>query len=327
MREIEHGENVLAGGGAMVQVKTDHVTAVAVQKPRDLRRSIAALELEAELSGDTFFYAWGVGQNRIEGPSVKLALAAMRAYGNCAVQALPLQETPTAFIFNNVFIDVENGITLSRQFRQAKDWTVHGKLDEARKMDIRFQIGQSKNIRNLILNSVPAVLIDRAMEAAKSGVRSSIEKYIAQQDAKKAGSGLPAAREHIISSLMKSGGVSLERILSKLGIAKPEAIMIDELILLRADNEAIKSGEANPLELFPNPVPPTTGTLKDKMKAATPTGATPAGEGSEGSKPGKNPKPSGKGKNGAGLVEGEIPNEETGEPEREPGEDDLTAGI
>jgi hypothetical protein len=55
--------------------------------------------------------------------------------------------------------------------------------------------------------------------------------------------------------------------------------------------------------------------------------ATPAGDGLEGSKPGKNSKPTGKGKNGAGLVEGEIPNEETGGPEREPGDDDLTSGL
>lgn len=339
MREYEHGENVLAAGGAMVQSKTSHITAVAVQRPRDLRRAVGILETEAELSGELFYYGWGEGKNRVEGPSVKLALAALRAYTNASIEARPVDETPDAFVFTHVFVDVENGTEIPRQFRQSKKWTVFGKMDEERKMDVRFQIGQSKNIRNVILHAIPAVMINKAMDAAKKGVRKKILEFIAQHDEKNPGSGLIKAREMVLSPLLSKWGVNAERVCQKFGVAESKAIGVDEIIIIRGDIEAITNGEAKADELYPHAPNPTTTDLKDKIKNAKPGGPV-AGEGepakrstgeadaepAKRSASGRKPKPAAE-----PLAEGEIPNEDFGKSrdrQREPGEDDeLTEGL
>ena len=90
-------------------------------------------------------------------------------------------------------MDLETGFTLDRQFRQAKKWTVHGKFDESRKEDIRFQIGQSKAVRNVILNALPSILIDKAMTAAKAGVMAKVKAFVKTK-------GLPAAVDAILAA-------------------------------------------------------------------------------------------------------------------------------
>jgi len=122
----------LANGSAMQQVKTSYTTAVAVQKPRILAEVEQRLLQEADQAGEDFYYGWGAGKDRVEGPSVGLALAAARCYGNCAVEMAPVQDTFDAWIFTASFIDLETGFTLSRQLRQSKRWIVYGKHDEAR---------------------------------------------------------------------------------------------------------------------------------------------------------------------------------------------------
>src|SRR5262245_25629030 len=109
------------------QVKTQYTTAVAVQQPRDLQVVHKRLIAEAKMAGESFYYGWGNGKDRIEGPSVNLAMAAARCYHNSAVDILPLQETSDAWVFTAVFVDLETGFTLTRQFRQSKNWTVYGK--------------------------------------------------------------------------------------------------------------------------------------------------------------------------------------------------------
>lgn len=304
-----YASNVLAMGGAMQAVRTQHVTAMAVQRPRNLINVIKAIEQEAELSGELFYYGWGSGKDRIEGASVKLANACFRHFGNCSIEMGPVQDLPDSWIFTAYFIDLETGSTLPRQFRQSKKWVVYGKHDEARKEDIRFQIGQSKALRNLILNAVPHVMVHKAMEAAMSGVRKDLQKFITQQDAKEPGTGLAKAVDMVMTALLKRG-VSEERILAKLGVAGRKAIDLDQIIIMRGDVAAIDREEAKPDEIYPKALEPTPAeALKARMK------------GGKGKDAKEGPK------NGPKLAEGEVPNDPPKGPpakprEREPGEDD-----
>lgn len=263
--EMMQSHPALAGGGTAMQVRGQYATAVSVQKPRKLAEVEDRLMQEAALSGTNFYYAWGAGKDKIEGPSIKLAMSAVRTWGNCAVELEPVQETPDAWIFTAAFVDLETGYTLSRQFRQDKKWTVHGKFDAARKDDIRFQIGQSKAIRNVVINAVPSWLIDRAIEKAKDGVMIKLQEAI---DSK----GVDAVRQGIIDYLARHG-VTVEMILYKFSRPTVKALTLEDMVLMRADWDALNSGMDTIEHLYTEPpkeverIATTPDTLADELEA------------------------------------------------------------
>ncbi len=248
--------DIVANGGTMQQTRSSYTAAVSVQRPRNLKKTHDNLMQEAQLAGESFYYGWGAGENKIEGPSVDLAMAALRHYGNCAVELAPVQDLHDSWIFTAFFIDLENGVTIPRQFRQSKNWVVYGKMDPERKMDVRFQIGQSKAIRNVILNAVPKFLIDHALAMAKSGVKDKIEKYVADK-------GLPAAVDLVLRSLAKQG-VKEDRILAKFQVADKKALTIENLVILRGDLSALEAGRERASDLFPEA--PAGKAAEEKLK-------------------------------------------------------------
>lgn len=261
-------------GTAIQKTGTQYVQAVAVQLPRDLRQVAKDLMLEAELLGESAYYSWSVKDKQtgrtevIEGPSVDLAMAAVRSWRNCSVDYDPVQETPTAYFYTARFIDIERGVVVSRPFRQARGWQVYGKMDEFRKEDIRFQIGASKAARNVVLNYVPKSIIKMAMDKAKEGVRNKIEKYIKDHS-------LVAAQAYTLKELAKVG-VTEERVLATLSRPTAAAIDIDDLVRLRGDLRAIQDGAEMASSLFPEGETKPSGTQaqssadakKDKIREA-----------------------------------------------------------
>ena len=243
------GEGRMVENGAPVpavpvqKVATKYTTAMAVQAPRVLASVERRALEEAALLGADAYYAWGNGQDRIEGPSKELAMALVRCYGNCAVDLGEIQETRDAWIFTATFVDLETGFTLARQFRQAKGWKVYGKFDDARKDDIRFQIGQSKAVRNVILNAVPGWLVKRALDKAKGGVREKIEAAIAKH-------GADAVIGKALDTLAKFG-VDEARVLSTMGRALRGALTVEDLVILHGSIAAIESGADTVEVLFP----------------------------------------------------------------------------
>jgi hypothetical protein len=225
------------------QVKTPYVTAVQVQRARDMVQVEKDFLYEASQLDENAFYAWGEGKDHVEGPSIELALAAVRCYGNCAVDQGPVEETYDAYIFTSYFIDLERGTTLPRKFRQSKDWKVYGRLDDERKADIRFQIGQSKANRNVILNGFPHWLMARGIEVAKRGVRTKIEEFIEKNS-------IEAARQRVLASLLKVG-VDEPRVLAKLGRSGVGGITVEDLVRLQGDFRAIEAGAEPAATLFP----------------------------------------------------------------------------
>jgi hypothetical protein len=242
---------------------------IARQFPRDMATIQAKCLAEAKLSGDLFFYHWDVsskdqetGEERrsvIEGPSIDLALSAIRNFGNAHVRQRPMVETPSAFIFTAAVIDYETGFTYERQFRQDKNWTVYGRMDKFRKEDIRFQIGQSKASRNAILNFLPAGLIDRMMEAAKGSVREQIEQRIKRESIEK-------VRIQILEALVKLGATQ-EMIEERLGLELDDWDA-ETLTMLTGDLRAIKRGTETVNSLYASVEAetetkrsPSTGTL------------------------------------------------------------------
>ncbi len=218
-----------------------------VRKPVDIERDLVIVErrllAEANLAGEDMYYAWGEGDDRVEGGSIILAMALFRNWGNCVVEQLPMQEMHDAYIFTARFIDLETGSTYDRQFRQSKKWTVYGRFDAARKEDIRFNIGQSKAARNVILRVLPEYLKNKAIAMAKEGVRERLEKFIKDK-------GIVAAQDLVLDALTKEG-VPVERILDHYKIANKSALDVDKIVELRGNLRAIQKGEERAEDMYP----------------------------------------------------------------------------
>lgn len=172
VEEVEKGRTI-------VKTEIPYVTALQVQKPRNIDQVIEAIKVECEFGGDDFYYGWtlergkSVGK-RIEGGSIGLATSLARAYGNVFLP-VTMQETPEAYLFTATFIDLETGFNLQRIYRTDRKGEIPGAYEPARKEDIKFQIGQSKAIRNVILNGgIPRWLVNRAVKWAKEAVINNI---------------------------------------------------------------------------------------------------------------------------------------------------------
>ncbi|MCK5604027.1 hypothetical protein KAR91_19225 [Candidatus Pacearchaeota archaeon] len=241
---------LIEAGETVQQIQTGYHTAVSVQVKRDLTDVIRRCLDEAKLSGDLFFYSWDVWDKKLgrkvplEGPSIDLALSAVRNFGNCAVVQRPMIETATAYVFTAGFVDLETGFTLERQFRMDKKFSVGSdKMDKYRQQDIRFQIGQSKAIRNVVLNSMPTILIDKMMTGAKESVRAGIEVRL-----HKLGGDIQKVIKPMLESFGRHGVVS-EQLEEKIGL-KIGDWGIDELVMLTGNLKALEKGTETAASLF-----------------------------------------------------------------------------
>lgn len=238
------GAHALSSGGSMQQTKTQYSTAISVQKPREIAFVEKSFLAEASLAGERFFYSWGAGRDKIEGGSIDLAMSLVRTWGNCAVEMQPVQHSDDAWIFTAAFVDLETGFTLSRQFRQSKKSVVHGKHDEERKNDIRFQIGQSKAIRNVVLNALPKWLADKAISAAKENVRDLVETAIQKK-------GMDTIQQLSVERLAKEG-VGVSAILLRFGRSTIKALTVEDLIAMRSDAVALHEGQEVAESIYPS---------------------------------------------------------------------------
>lgn len=253
--EVGGAAELLEAGKALQKVGTQYATAISVQKPRNLDKVVEALDREAEYAGASFYYGWSLkGGERVEGPSIGLANSLAREWTNCAVEC-DLRETAEAFYITAKFIDLEKGSQMTRLFRQRKS-QVEGKYDAERKLDMALQIGQSKAIRNVVVNAVPRWLVERAMEKAQLAVERKI-------DPKKLGE----YKADIIKKL-EAYKVTVEQVVAK--VKRPIAEWTTrEISKLWGDLEALKSGEATAMDLFPlvDPNKEVDGPLSGKTVA------------------------------------------------------------
>ena len=90
----------------LIRSQTQLHAALAVQRPRNLDKVVAAVLREAEFAGDAFYYSFPRDGKKIEGPSIGLAMAVAREWSNCAVP-VEYYETPTEWVFNAHFVDLE----------------------------------------------------------------------------------------------------------------------------------------------------------------------------------------------------------------------------
>ncbi len=221
----------------LMRSHTKFHTAIAVQRPRNLDKVVAAVLREAEFAGDAFYYTFPMGGRPIEGPSIGLAMAVAREWSNCAVP-VEYYETATEWVFIAHFVDLERGFTVSRVFRKKKGKGAFKKLEDDRAEDMTFQAAQSRAIRNVVLAGVPRWLTELAKERAKEAVVQGISKE-----------GLTAATDKALKFLA-GYGIREERVTAALGKPKQEWTS-EDIAQLRGLASQHKDGQATAGQLFP----------------------------------------------------------------------------
>lgn len=147
---------------------------------RDDKKVLERIRLFAASAGQDWYYRFpvkkrGGGQEFIEGPSIKLANTIARVYGNCEVDTR-VQDLGDSWLFYARFTDFETGFTMTRPFQQRKGQRGM-KTEFDRALDIAFQIGASKAIRNVIVNSLQSVA-DYAFEEARNALVERVGKNL-----------------------------------------------------------------------------------------------------------------------------------------------------
>ncbi len=119
-----------------------------------------------------------------------------------------------------------------------------------------LQIGQSKAIRNVVVNAVPRWLVDRAIEKAKAAVMKGLDPNKLQEYADQ------------VLSYFVSKGAKPEQVIAKAGKPKAEWTMLD-IAAFKGDKKALENGEVTISELFPatDPKPEVEGPLTGKAIA------------------------------------------------------------
>jgi hypothetical protein len=149
---------------------------------RDEQKIMQKLKAFAAAAGDDWFYRFPVkkkdgGQDWIEGPSIKLANSVARYFGNNVTEVREV-DVGDAWVFYARFTDIETGYSTERAYRQRKSQTSMRTKDVDRQQDIAYQIGQSKSIRNVIVNGLQ-LFCDYAFEEARNSLVDKIGKDLA----------------------------------------------------------------------------------------------------------------------------------------------------
>jgi hypothetical protein len=232
--------------GVTIEHKPMGAQRVAVM--RDEARVLAKIKSLAAAAGTDWFYRFpvkkkGGGTDFITGPSIKLANNIARLYGNCEIDTRLVDNGSNWWIYAK-FFDIESGFMMVRPFQQDKGASRMGGTGpeaEARRLDIALQIGVSKAIRNVIVNSLE-VFCDFAFEEAQKNLVGRI------------GANLAEYRGRAIK-WFADNEIALGRVETIMGRASKDWLAPD-LARLAAEIKAVEDGMATADETWPPPAPP-----------------------------------------------------------------------
>lgn len=174
------------GGHALVRATSGLAERVIGAQPvavfRDEQKILQKLSALAAAAGSDWFYRFPVRSkdgslDYIEGASIKLANDVARIFGNNVNEVREI-DVGDAWIFYARFTDIETGFSMERAYRQRKSQGSIKSKDPERSLDIAYQIGQSKAIRNCIVNSLQ-IYADYAFDKARNSLVDKIGKDLA----------------------------------------------------------------------------------------------------------------------------------------------------
>jgi hypothetical protein len=246
------------------------MAAQRVAVPRDIPSFLQRVKVLASVAGDNYFYSFPVKsknkdtgeweQSAIEGPSIKLANDLVREYGNCGVETMVVDVGDSWIIYAR-FVDLERGFTMVRPFQQRKSQKGLGTKDEARALDIALQVGVSKAIRNVIVNS-----LETFAEVMFEEAKNSITEKIAKQ---------PDRYRAVLKDKLAGLGVDLKRVETTIGRVIADWTVSDMARVI-AHGKAVQDGMATADEIWPRA---TDFKAPPELRIDTGTGTPPAPEG------------------------------------------------
>ena len=147
---------------------------------RDEQKVLEKLKILGAAAGSAWMYRFpvktkGGGTDWIEGPSIKLANDIARLYGNCEID-VRVTDLGDSWLIYAKFFDAETGFTMTRPFQQRKGQRGM-RTESERALDIALQIGVSKAIRNVIVNSLQSIA-DFALEEARNALVDKVGKNL-----------------------------------------------------------------------------------------------------------------------------------------------------
>jgi hypothetical protein len=245
------------------------IGAQAVAVHRDEAKIKQKLTQIAAMAGTDWFYRFPVkkkdgGQDWIEGPSIKLANDVARIFGN-NVNEVREVDVGDAWVFYARFTDIETGFSMERAYRQRKTQMSLKTKDADRQLDIAYQIGQSKAIRNCIVNSLQ-IYADYAFEEARNSLVDKI------------GRDLPAWRDRTVEGL-ESIPVEINRV-KRLNVTTLKDWLAGDIAQVIAMGKAISDGMATADETFPlietssSSATPDQGTVAPHSPTTAETGTS-----------------------------------------------------
>lgn len=264
-------------------------------QPRNMNMVKQTMKALSNAAGSRYVYSWEVndrargGKTIVEGGTIVLANDLAREYGNCSVD-VRVRDEGQYWMFYARFTDLQTGYNMTRGFQQRKAQNT-GMKDQARALDIIFQIGQSKAIRNVVLNALQT-LADYCVEQAKEGLLARVEKNPS------------AAREWIVAQLGKLR-IDKARVEAVYGRAV-DKWTVPDMAKIYTELQSIMDGMINAEDMFPVPqqdnkepeapkqssappasLPDAADGAAPPPKAATPIGAAsgPAGSGTDVARP------------------------------------------
>jgi len=213
---------------------------------RNTSKVLGELKALAAAVGEAWYYRFPVKnrkENRtdwIEGPSIKLANDLARIYGNCDID-IRVVDARDSWTFYARFTDYETGFSLTRPFQQQKNASKMGG-DDARRLDIAFQIGVSKAERNVIVNALQT-FADFAFQEARGALVDKI------------GRDLKRYVEKTRNRLGDMGPEVLKRV-EKLRGRKIEEWLAPDVARTIAEIQAINDGMATIVDTWPETIQP-----------------------------------------------------------------------
>lgn len=258
-------------------VQGDVFQAQRVAAPRNLGMVMGRLKALAAAAGKNYVYGWEVNDKAnsrktwIEGPTIKLANDLAREYGNCMVD-VRVRDEGANWNFYGRFMDLETGYTLVRAYQQRKGQKT-GMQDNQRALDMVFQIGQSKCIRNVVINALQS-LADFCVQEAKGALLARVQKNP------------DAARAWIIKTLAELS-IDQKRVAAIYG-RTADHWTVPDMVRIYTEIQTIQDGMMDANDVFPLPqaAEPAAATVKP-TEGATGGDANQAGSAAQGAEQGQ----------------------------------------
>jgi hypothetical protein len=284
MQRLPSGHAIASGNAMLVRDKI--VLSQKVGLPRSDADILNRLRMIAAYAGDeVLLYRWPVKNRRtgktdtVEGLTIKAAMALLVAYGNADTDILEA-ERGDSWIFKTYFNDYERGVSFARLFKQYKGVVRGmGRDDDQqaawRREDMGYQLGQSKAIRNVILNYLELPYGKFLEDEAKKNLVAKVGKNI------------EVFRERCRLRLAELG-VEVTRVERQVGRAIADWLAPD-IARVITEIKAVQDGMASPADQWPLPPPP------EPRRSDAPTPDAPSSEsaGSDPSGPAEAAAPSG----------------------------------